>query len=224
MAKEIKHQENAQEEVQETLNAAGQWVIANQNLLSGIVTAVVVVIVGVMALNTYVFKPKQVEANNENAKAVVYFMQGDFQKALHGDEAECIGFEEIASNYKFYQAGKLAALYAGICNYELGEYEEAAAYLKKFDAEDLVIAPAAKMLLGDAYVELDENAKAIKAFKSAAEDKDALVAPMALKKMGLVLLEEGKKSEAKKAFEQIKKEHPASQEAQDIEKYIALAE
>lgn len=222
--KEIKKQETAQEEVQETLSAAGQWIIKYQDAITWTITAIVVVILGIMALNTYVFKPKALEASNENAKAVVYFMQGDFAKALAGDDADCLGFEEIASKYSLYQQGKLAALYAGICYYEQGEYEEAAKYLKKFKANDLVIAPAASMMLGDAYVELDELGKAVSAYKAAAEDKDALVAPMALKKLGFVYLEEGKNADAKKAFARIKSDFPASQEAQDIEKYIAVAE
>lgn len=179
---------------------------------------------GLIAINQYVVKPKAVEANNENAKAVVYFLQNDYEKALNGDEAECMGFEQIANDYKFYQPGKLAALYAGICHYELGNYDEAAKYLKKFSAKDLTIDPAASQLLGDAYVELGEYDHAIKAFEAAAKSGNDLIAPMSLKKAGLVYLEQGNKKAAKKAFEQIKSDFPASAEAQDIEKYIAIAE
>jgi tetratricopeptide (TPR) repeat protein len=151
-------------------------------------------------------------------------MAGDFDKALAGDDAECIGFEAIADEYSWYQQGKLAALYAGICYYEKGEYEEAAKYLKKFEAEDLNIDPAAKQLLGDAYVELGEYRKAAKAFESAAESGNEVIAPMSLKKAGIVYLHEGEKSKALKAFKAIKANYPASSEAQDIDKYIAVAE
>ena len=47
---------------------------------------------------------------------------------------------------------------------------------------------------------------------------------MSLKKAGLVYLEMGKKGAAKKAFEAIKHNYPASNEAQDIDKFIALSE
>lgn len=224
MAKEIKKQETAQEEVNEALSTAGQWIVDNQNVLTWSITGIIAVVLAVMAINTYVIKPKAVEANNENAKAVVYFQQGDWAKALNGDEGDCIGFAAIADDYSLYQSGELAALYAGICNYKLGEFEEAAKYLKKFSADDLTIDPAAKVLLGDAYVELDELGKAAAAFKDAAKADNDLIAPMALKKLGFVYLEEGKKSEAKKVFEQIKNDYPVSTEASDIEKYIAVAE
>ena len=212
------------ENVQEVLNTTSAWIEKNQSKLTWAITAIVVVVVGVLALNTYVIKPKAVEVSNENAKAVTYFMQGDWDKALNGDDAECIGFQAIADDYKCYQGGKLAALYAGVCYYQLGQYEDAAAYLSKFSADDLTIEPAALQLLGDAYVQMEEYGKAAKAFEAAAKSSNDLIAPMSLKKAGLVYLELGNKAAAKKAFETIKAEYPASTEAQDIEKYIAIAE
>ena len=212
------------ENVQEALNTTSAWIEKNQNKLTWAVTIIVAIVVGVLALNTYVIKPKAVEVNNENAKAVTYFMQGDWEKALNGDDAECIGFQAIADEYKCYQGGKLAALYAGICYYQLGQYEDAAVYLSKFSANDLTIEPAALQLLGDAYVQLEEYGKAAKAFEAAAKSGNDIIAPMSLKKAGFVHLELGNKVAAKKAFETIKADYPASTEAQDIEKYIAIAE
>lgn len=224
MAKKEKFTKEDQhlEEVNEALSTTGQWIEKHSAVLSWSIVAVAAVILGVIALNQYVFKPKAVEASNENAKAVVYFMQGDFEKALNGDDAECLGFEEIADSYKLYQPGKLAALYAGICYYQLGEYEDAAKYLKKFSAKDLTIAPAALQLLGDAYVEMQEYGKAAAAFEKAAKSGNDLIAPMSLKKAGFVYMEQGNNKAANKAFETIKSDYPASAEAQDIDKYIAI--
>ena len=218
----VKEDEQLQE-VNEALTGAGKWIEDNANLISWIICGIAVVVCGIIAINNYIIKPHALEASNENAKAVVYFMAGDFDKALNGDDAECIGFEAIADEYKFYQQGKLAALYAGICYFEKGEYEEAAHYLKKFDADDLNIDPAAHQLLGDAYVELGEYGKAVKAFEAAAESDNEMIAPMSLKKAGIVYLHEGQYAKALKAFETIKADYPTSAEAQDIDKYIAIA-
>ena len=212
------------ENVQEALNTTSAWIEKNQNKLTWATTIIVLVVTGVLALNTYVIKPKAVEVSNENAKAVTYFMQGDYHKALNGDDAECLGFQAIADEYKCYQGGKLAALYAGVCHFQLGQYEDAAAYLSKFSANDLTIEPAALQLLGDAYVQMEEYSKAAKAFESAAKSGTDIIAPMSLKKACLVYLELGNKNAAKKAFEIIKADYPSSTEAQDIEKYIAIAE
>ena len=221
---EFVKQDEQLQEVNEALTGAGKWIEENSSLLSWVIAGIAIVVMGVIAINTYVIKPKALEASNENAKAVVYFMAGDFDKALEGDDAECIGFQAIAEEYGWYQQGKLAALYAGICYYEKKDYESAAQYLKKFSADDLNIEPAARQLLGDAYVELGEYGKAAKAFESAAKAGNDIISPMSLKKAGLVYLHEGQNAKAKKAFERIKNEFPASQEAQDIDKYIAIAE
>ena len=219
---EFVKQDEQLQEVNEALTGAGKWIEDNANLISWIVCGIAIVVMAVIAINNYVLKPKALEASNENAKAVVYFMAGDYDKALKGDDAECMGFEAIADEYH-NQQGELAALYAGICYFEKGEYEEAAKYLKKFDADDLNIDPAARQLLGDAYVELGEYGKAAKAFESAAESGNEMIAPMSLKKAGLVYLHEGQNAKALKAFEAIKADYPASAEAQDIDKYIAIS-
>ena len=212
------------ENVQESLSTAGMWIEKNKNAIEWTVLGVVFVVLAWVLLNMYVIKPKHVEASNENAKAVVYFQQGDYEKALNGDDAECVGFEAIANKYSYFQEGKLAALYAGICYYQLENYDQAAAFLKKFKANDANISPAAFQLLGDAYVQMEEYDKAASAFESAAKSGNEIIAPMSLKKAGFVYLEQGKKHAAKKAFESIKNNYPASSEAQDIDKYIALSE
>ena len=219
-----KKQDENLENVQEALSASGQWIEKNQNALTWCITVIVVIVCGFIALNTYVWKPKAAEAQDETAKAVVYFSQNQWEQALNGDENDCIGFAEIADKYSHYQAGKLAALYAGICNYKLGNYEDAADYLKEFEADDLNIDPAAHVLLGDAYVQLDELDKAVKAYNHAIESENELIAPLALKKLGIVYLEKGDKKAAKNAFEKISEDYSLSAEAQDIDKYIAAAE
>ena len=220
---QFEKQDEQLQEVNDALTGAGKWIEDNSNLISWIVAGIAVVVMAVIAINQYIIKPKALEASNENAKAVVYFMAGDFDKALNGDDAECIGFEEIARSYRLYQQGKLAALYAGICYFEKGEFDDAAKYLKRFSAKDLNIDPAANQLLGDAYVELEEYGKAAKAFEAAAKSGNEMIAPMSLKKLGFVYLHEGKNAKARSAFERIKAEYPSSQEAQDIEKYNAVS-
>ena len=220
---EFVKQDEQLQEVNEALTGAGKWIEENSNLISWVVIGIAAVVMGIIAINQYIIKPKALEASNENAKAVVYFMNGDYDKALKGDDAECIGFEAIADEYS-NQQGELAALYAGICYFEKGEYEDAAKYLKRFDADDLNIDPAASQLLGDAYVEFGEYRKAAKAFEAAAEAGNDLIAPMSLKKAGLVYLHEGQNHKALKAFQAIKDNYPTSAEAQDIDKYIAIAQ
>lgn len=223
MAKKETIEDQNLENVQEALSASGQWIEKNWKLIASVVAALIVVAAVVFTLKTQVWDPKSEIASTELSKAVVYFDANNYEVALNGDEADCEGFAAVADNYSHYKAGKLAGLYAGICAYELGEYEEAVKYLKNFSAKDANVGPAAKMHLGDAYVALEEYGKAVDAFKAAADSKSEVVAPMALKKAGIVYLHEGKKAEAQKVFATIKSEYKFSAEAQDIDKFIELA-
>ena len=217
----VKEDEQLQE-VNEALTGAGKWIEDHSNMLSWCIAGIALVVLGIMAFKTYVLVPKQLEASNENAKASMYFMRSDYQKALEGD-TEFLGFAATADKYH-NQQGELAALYAGICYYELGQYEDAVKYLKKFSASDINIDPAAHQLLGDAYVELQDYSNAVKAFEKAAASGNKVIAPMSLKKAGVVYLHEGENAKALKAFKTIKEEYPASVEANDIDKYIAIAQ
>ena len=142
MAKKDFKKEDAQlENVSEALSTTGQWIEEHSKKITYVLTGIIVVVLGIIAIYNYVIKPKALEASNETAKAVAYFMQGDYQKALLGDEADCMGFEAIADDYSMYQQGELAALYAGICHYELGEFAEAADYLLRVQDKRKAIKP-----------------------------------------------------------------------------------
>ena len=134
MAKNV-NQEELQEEVVARPTVT-EWIEKNATWISWTILGILIVICGIIAVNKYVLQPKAIEASNENAKAVIYFESGNYEKALNGDDIDCLGFAEIAKKYSHYQQGKLAALYAGISEYKLGNYEEAATYLKKFSADD----------------------------------------------------------------------------------------
>ncbi len=153
MATKVKQQEeNAA--VEESFTKVGKWIIDNQNMLMWCLIVVLLIVLCVMAFNTYYRKPRAAAANEEVAKAVVYFAQQDYEKALNGDEeGEVMGFVAINDKYGSTQGGKLAALYAGLCEYNLGEYEEAIRLMKKFSADDDIVSPATKMKIGDAKSE-----------------------------------------------------------------------
>lgn len=233
--KKLSKQDEQLESVNEALSRSERWIEENQKMLTIVVTAVVVAVFAVIAVNLWVIKPNKVAASNDNAPAQVYFeqaqqavMQGDtakaneyFRKALEGDDAECSGFLEVADNYSNQEA-ELAALYAGLCYAELGQNEEAAEYLSRFSAKDITVAPAAAMRLGDVYVELDQLDKAAEAFEKAAESENEMIAPMALSKAARVYLKLEDKASARRVLETIKTQYPGTQEANEAEKYLPM--
>lgn len=60
---------------------------------------------------------------------------GNFEQALNGNDSQK-GLETIAANFGGTEAGKLAALYAGLANLHLGNYEKAQGYFEEAQSAD----------------------------------------------------------------------------------------
>ena len=185
------------------------------------VGAVVLVVLIALSFRNFYLQPREVAAENEMYKAQGYFAKDSFRIALEGRGSESIGFKEIVSDYGITASGKLAAAYAGICYYKLGQYDNAIKYLSQFDGKDTYFSASVIGLTGDCYVEMGETDKAIKYFEKAADKENAVMSPVYLKKAGLVYESLNKPDKAEKEYTKIKDNYPKSPEASDIDKYIA---
>lgn len=219
--KQVNQEDEQLANVEQALSASELFFEQNQKKILYAVSAVIIIVLAVLAFRNFYLVPKEGQAANELYKAQAYFAVDSFRVALEGDGLECMGFEEIAAEYSITKSGDLACLYAGICNYKLGNYEQAANYLKKFDGDDLNISAVATQLLGDSYVAMNELKKAISCFEEVAEMKHDIFSPMSLKKAGIAYEAQGNYKAAEKAYLSIKDNYPQSPEASEIDKYIA---
>ena len=161
------------------------------------------------------------EASSQIFQAQYYFEQDSFRLALYGNEND-LGFATIADRYGMTRTGNLANYYAGICLRELGEYQKAIDYLKKFDAGDQMVTPIAYGAIGDCYVELNKLKDAAKFYiKAANYEKNDFTTPIFLKKAGMVYEELKQYDKALDLYNIIKNDFTKSIEARDIEKDIA---
>ena len=182
------------------------------------VVAVVVLIVGGILINNYYLAPREDAASTELAKSQELFNNEQFEQAL-------TGFKKVASDYSSTKAGNLAQLYIGLCQANLGKWQEAADALDNFNTKgDQMISPAAEGALGNAYANLKEYDKAVDHLKKAAEmaDNNSL-SPTFLIQAGEILESQGKKDEALKLYQEIKKKYFQSMQYQNIDAYIERA-
>ena len=189
-----------------------------QKAIIAAVAAVIVIIVGVILANNYYFEPRANEASTELAKSQELFDQQQFDKAL-------TGFQKVAADYGSTDAGNLAQLYIGICQANLGKWQEAVNALESFSGKgDQMISPAAEGALGNAYANLNQLDKAVDHLKKAAKmaDNNSL-SPTFLIQAGEILESQGKKEEALKLYEEVKEKYFNSMQYQSIDKYIERA-
>lgn len=194
-----------------------------KNLIIGL-CVVLVVIVAIFGLRRWYFQPRQERASAEMYAAEQWFAQGDFQKALDGDDTYR-GFTNVASSFSGTKAANLAHYYAGICNLQLGNYDEAINHLKKYKGRDTFTRPLAEMALGDAYIEKGDTKAAAAAYtKAASMENNFVTTPTALFKAGMAYLMLGDNKKALDSFKQVKQNYPESTEYAEIDRYIAIAE
>ena len=211
-------------EMGNVITRSEEFIQKNQKTLIIIVVAILVVILAIFGLRKWVFQPREVRAAEEMFAAEQWFAQGDFDKALNGDET-FRGFLSVADSYSGTKSGKLARYYIGAINLQQGNYDEAIHWLKKYNGKDTFTRPLAKMMLGDAYIEQGNTREAANSYlKAAALSDNYLTAPTALYKAGMAYLMLEDYAKALDCFKQVKQNYPESTEWTEIDKYIALAE
>ena len=209
-----KNQQQAPVEEQQ-VNKTEAFFEKNKKAIMGTVIALIVIVAGIILLNNYYFGPRQDKASTELAKAQEKFQAEQFDKALPL-------FQKVADEYGSTDAGNLAQLYIGLCQANLGKWQEAVKALESFSTQDdKMISPAAEGALGNAYANLNQLDKAVEHLKKAAKmaDNNSL-SPTFLVQAGEILESQGKKADALKLYEEIKEKYFNSMQYQTIDAYI----
>ena len=220
MAKEIKN-ENA-EAVVEAVSKTEKFFQDNGKLISIICAAFVVACALVFCWFKFAYQPKVNEAQGQMAYAEQNFRTGDFELALNGD-GNSLGFVQIIDEYG-KKAGRSVYFYAGVCELQLGEWEQAIKYLEAYKGKDAILAARATACIGDAYVGLEDYKKALGYFEKAAAEADNMYAAGYLLKAGAVAEELGDNAKALSFYKKIKDQYPQSMEGYDVDKYIGRIE
>lgn len=189
-------------------------------LLIGLV-ALIVVVGGILLYRNAYLMPHRAQAEEQIFHAEQLFERDSFETALKGNGSDIKGFLDIIKEYGNTPAGNVAHAYAGVCYYQLGDYESAIKQLDKFDSKDMMLQPSVIGLMGDCYVESDQYDKAVGYFEDAAKKADnMLLSPIYLIKAGLAYEALGKTDKAKEAYAKVKESYPTSPSAANAEKYL----
>ncbi|MBL7968594.1 MAG: tetratricopeptide repeat protein [Prolixibacteraceae bacterium] len=223
MTKDNKQQVDNLIEVESALTKSEQFLEANQKLIGIVIGAIVLVVAGYLGLNKFYLEPRSTEAQEQMFMAQNYFEKDSFNLALNGD-GNNPGFLDIIDDFGSTDAGNLANYYAGVSYLNLGQYDNAIEYLKKFDTDDVLLGPISVGAQGDANLELGKTDKALDLYTEAYKMKEnELTTPIYMLKAGELLEGSNKAADALKLYETIKAKFPETNEGRNIDKYIARA-
>ena len=208
------------EEVNESLTSAAQRIEDNKKYINWAMIAIAVL--ALLAIG-YIYGIRN--PNLEKAKTAIG--DADIENLMLGDEEQALkDYEKVASQYSNKPAER-AHLNAAILLYHKGEYEKAAKHLEGYDANDNLIAPASKSLLGDCYVNLKAYDKALCAYDQAIKlsNGNELYAPAFMIKKATVLHEQKKYDDEAAIYQEIKDNYLiyTQQNGFDVDKYLERA-
>lgn len=224
MAKEKVNEKEAlrQENLEETVSKTDQFYNEHKKTIWTVVCALVVCALCVFAYVKLVYQPKCNEAAQQAFPAEQSFAAGEYELALNGD-GNVLGLADVIAEYGA-KAGSAVFMEAGVCALQLGQFEDALAYLKKYNGKEPILAARAIACQGDAYVGLEKYDEAAAAYMKAAGKADNMFAAQYLLKAGLVYEQLCDKAKAVECYKVIKDKYPQSIEGYDIDKYITRAE
>ncbi|MBA4302614.1 MAG: hypothetical protein C0424_00145 [Sphingobacteriaceae bacterium] len=208
-------------DLQETISRSELFLEKYKQIVYGVLGGVVVV-AGLIYYVAAVYLPnKQTEAQNLMYVAERYFENDSLNLAINGD-GNFPGFEEIADDYGWTKAGKLANYYLGVSYLRLGKFEEAIDKLKSFSTNEPIIGSIALGATGDAYLELGQKEKALDHYlKAANKEENQFTTPVYLMRAGELAENMGNSKKALELYERIFADYKNTSEGQSVEKYIA---
>lgn len=229
MSNRTKHQPHSSAEEKHTtgelIGRGEQFVEKHLNTMLYIALGVIVIAFGIWAYVKYVHQPRGIKAANTLFPAEEQFISGADSAALYPTGVGTAGLLDVTKKYGGRKAGNLAHAYAGICFYDMGQYEKAIQELKKFKSKEQMVAPSITRLIGDCHVQLGQLPEAAKLFMQAAKEaSNPVVSPGCLIKAGRVYEELGQLDKALQSYKTIKDTYYSSPELREAEAAIIRVE
>jgi len=183
--------------------------------------AVIVVVIGFFIYNNHM-EGVEKEAQEAISKCQTSFYQQQYEVSLNGDSLKTFkGMLDIIKDYPGTKTANIAKVYAGLCYYNMGEYDKAINMLEDYDVQDdKSISLSVTAALGDCYIHKGNNEKGIEKLMEAANDADNVLSALFMFKAAKVYESMNQKEKALELYKNIKSKYPESSVATNIDKYI----
>lgn len=212
-------EENAVDQLNSKLTSAGERLANNKKPLLWIIGIIVLCAAFVIGYLFIYRNPRLNEAAEAYSKVEM--------QTLGNDSVAAGEYAKVADKYGSTDGGNLAALSAAESYYNLGQYQKALDYLKKFSTKEKVLGANAQVLMGDCYVNLKKYNEAIDAFTGAVRKADGnpQIVPRVLLKEANVFNEQKNYAKSLECYETIKRDYPEFTlgNGLDIDAYIERA-
>lgn len=207
----------------DTFSKAQSFYDRNKSKITGAAIALIILIGGAVGYYYYASAQEE-EAQQLMGSATQAYLQENYEEALTGSQAEfTVGFEQIINNYSITDAANLAHYYAAICEYKLGNPQEALNYIEGYSVPDGIMGVGALSFHGLLHTELGNHAEAAEMYVKAAEwDQNDSTTPYNYLQAAKAYHDAGNTVEAHNYAELIVDNYDDSSEVTEAQKLIGM--
>lgn len=223
MANKQAKQELEQDPLLETFSKAQSFYDRNKSAVIGGLIAVVVLVGG--ALGYYYYSSSQEEKAQElMGYATQYYLNGNYQAALTGSEADfTVGFEQIIDNYSMTDAANLAQYYAAVSEYNLGNAQQALSYMKEYEVPEGILGVGPLSFYGVLLTELGEHEQAAKKYVQAAKlDENSSTTPYNYLEAANAFYDAGNQAKAQEYAHLVVEDYPNSSQSEGAQRLLGM--
>jgi tetratricopeptide (TPR) repeat protein len=223
MSKKRVKEELEQDILLDTFSKVQSFYDSNKNAVIGVAIALIVIVGGSVGWHFY-STSQEAKAQQLMGQATQAYLQGDFEKALKGSEADfTVGFQQIINNYGMTDAANLAQYYAAVSEFKLGNTENALNYIENYEVPEGIMGVGPLSFHGVLLTDLGNHAEAAKMFVKAAEwDKNDSTTPYNYLEAANAFNDAGNPAEAQKYAQIIIDEYANSSQFADAQKLLGM--
>lgn len=223
MSKKRVKEELEQDILLDTFSKAQSFYDRNKSNIIGAAIALIILIGGLVGYFYYASAQEE-EAQQLMGPATQAYLQENYEEALTGSQAEfTVGFEQIINNYSITDAANLAHYYAAVCEYKLGNPQEALNYIEGYSVPDGIMGVGPLSFNGVLHTELGNHAEAAEMYVKAAEwDQNDSTTPYNYLEAAKAYRDAGNSAEAQKYAELIVDDYDDSSQATEAQKLLGM--
>lgn len=223
MSKKQVKEELEQDILLETFSRAQSFYDKNKNTVIGAAIALVLIIGS--SIGYYFYSTAQEsKAQQLMGPATQAYLQGNFEEALTGSEADfTVGFQQIINNYEITDAANLAQYYAAVSEFKLGNPQEALSYIREYEVPEGIMGVGPISFHGVILTDLGNHAEAAEKYVKAAEwDVNDSTTPYNYLEAAKAFHDAGNANQAQKYAQKIVDEYANSSQVTEAQKLLGM--
>ena len=223
MSKKQVKEELEQDVLLETFSKAQSFYDSNKNTVIGALIAVIVILGG--SVGYYYYSTAQEnQAQQLMGQASQAYLQGNYQQALTGSEADfTVGFQQIINNYSMTDAANLARYYAGVSEFKLGNPQEALGYIQQYEIPEGIMGVGPLSFHGVVLTDLGNHSEAAQMFVKAAEwDENDSTTPYNYLEAAKAFHDAGNSAKAQEYADMIVNNFSSSSQVAEAQKLLGM--